>query len=458
MKSKTNFKQMYLVDANAYNRINNTTISTPTIFRKSNIQISPPALNVSVSAPVKTEKENLISSNSIFPSTQPTKSVDTLSDDLQTKSTGVMTESSPIKEHQASQTLHTLPDQVFDMNRNEEVSDRNLRFKHHPVRSNYRSQRDNYHSARNTPYTSQRKYHPSSMEIHTPQLENDSSNLNQQTTINPQEENRISSTTPPLQYIVPDSNFQREVMEFSTNLPIHHSNTQRLSQTQPQLIDYATNLPIQNSNLSTLPQTQSQLMEYTTNLPTQYSTYPALTQPQSQPQLMDYTTNLPTQNSTHLAVAQPQPQPQPKPQIMNYATNLPTQYSNHVALVQPQSQPQHKEYDTNGAITHSSYIPLPSSGQDDCEECSVTEYKKYNVNLPITKGLPDNIVFTCTLCETNFDTKKSLQRHMKNIHEAFEQVEKGIKRKSKQVKKFFKKVKTKHEVAPYSMYVLKNLT
>ena len=49
---------------------------------------------------------------------------------------------------------------------------------------------------------------------------------------------------------------------------------------------------------------------------------------------------------------------QPKPQIMNYATNLPTQYSNHVALVQPQSQPQHKEYDTNAAITHSSYILL----------------------------------------------------------------------------------------------------
>ena len=77
---------------------------------------------------------------------------------------------------------------------------------------------------------------------------------------------------------------------------------------------------------------------------------------------------------------------------------------------------------------------------------------------PFTKGLPDNIVFTCTLCETNFDSKKSLQRHMKNIHEAFEQLEKGIKRKSKQVKKNFKKVKAKHEVAPYSMYVLKNLT
>ena len=80
------------------------------------------------------------------------------------------------------------------------------------------------------------------------------------------------------------------------------------------------------------------------------------------------------------------------------------------------------------------------------------------MHLLFTKGLPDNIVFTCTLCETNFDTKKSLQRHMKNIHEAFEQVEKGIKRKSKQVKKFFKKVKTTDEVAPYSMYALQNLT
>ena len=79
MKCKTNFKQMNLIDANTYNGLNNTTTSTPMILRKSNIQISPPALNVSVSAPVKTEKENLISSNSIFPSTQSTKSVGTLS-------------------------------------------------------------------------------------------------------------------------------------------------------------------------------------------------------------------------------------------------------------------------------------------------------------------------------------------------------------------------------------------
>jgi hypothetical protein len=454
MKSKTNFKQMYLVDASTYNRVNNTTTSTPMILGKSNIKISPPALNVSVSAPVKTDTENLISSNSIYPNTQTTKSVGTLSDVLLTKSAGVMTDSLPTKEHQASQTLHTLPEQILDMNRNGELSDRNLRFKYHPARSSYHSPRGNYRSARNTPYTSQGIYHPSSMEIRTPQLGNDSSNLNQQTTINPQEENTSSTTTLPLQYIVPDTNFQREVMEITTNLPIQHSKTQKLPQTQPQLIEYATNLPIQNSNLPTLPQTQPQLMEYTSNLPTQYSTYPALPQPQSRPQLMDYTTNLPTQYSTYPALAQPQSQPQ----IMDYTTNLPTQYSNHVALAQPQSQPQHKEYSTNATINHSSHIPLPPSTQDDCEECSVTEYKKYSVDLPFARGLPDNIVFTCTLCESNFDTKKSLQRHMKNIHDAFKQVEKGIKRKSKQGKISVKKVKTTDEVVPYSMYVLKNLT
>ena len=106
----------------------------------------------------------------------------------------------------------------------------------------------------------------------------------------------------------------------------------------------------------------------------------------------------------------------------------------------------------NAAINHS------SSTQDDCEECSVTEYKKYNVDLPFVRGLPDNIVFTCTLCQTNFDTEKSLQRHMKNIHNAFKQDKKGIKRKLKQRKVSVKKVKATDEVVPYSMYVLKNLT
>ena len=94
---------------------------------------------------------------------------------------------------------------------------------------------------------------------------------------------------------------------------------------------------------------------------------------------------------------------------------------------------------------------LPAPVDDDCTECAVTKYKRYDVSLPSKRGLPENSLFICTLCESNFSTKESLQRHMKNIHDAFNQVEKGIKRKAKQGK-ISKKLKTSHEVVPYLLY------
>jgi hypothetical protein len=70
---------------------------------------------------------------------------------------------------------------------------------------------------------------------------------------------------------------------------------------------------------------------------------------------------------------------------------------------------------------------------DDCDDCAaVTPYVKYNhpsgtVALPSTQGLPNNILFTCTLCNTNFENQRALERHMKNQHEAFNQKVKGSK-------------------------------
>ena len=183
MRSKTNFKEMYLVDATAYNKINNTsttTTSTPIILGKSNTQISPPALNVSVSAPVTTEKEIAIPST--YPSTQSTTSVGVQSDVLHTKSIGNMTDSPPTKEEEASQTPHNSPQQGVLMNRNEEVSNRNLRINYHPTRSNNHGVRNNIRTSRNKPYPFQNTYHPSSMEYHTKQ--HDYSNLNQQRSTN----------------------------------------------------------------------------------------------------------------------------------------------------------------------------------------------------------------------------------------------------------------------------------
>ena len=71
---------------------------------------------------------------------------------------------------------------------------------------------------------------------------------------------------------------------------------------------------------------------------------------------------------------------------------------------------------------------LPSTENDDCDK--VSTYKRYDVSLPFATGLPESVTFTCTLCETNFNSKKSLQRQIENIHDAFTQVKKGIKSKS----------------------------
>ena len=150
------------------------------------------------------------------------------------------------------------------------------------------------------------------------------------------------------------------------------------------------------------------------------------------------------QHSTPLALPQQQHSINPQinhlplsrthPQLMDISKNTQT--------------PQLMDYSVNPQNLASA---LPAPEEDDCKECTVTKYKKYDVSLPSARGLPENSVFICTLCESNFSTKKSLQRHMTNIHDAFNQVEKGIKRKAKQGK-ISKKLRTSHEVVPYLMY------
>ena len=399
MKSKTNFKQMFLVDTTVYNRINNETGNAtfkPIVSSRLHTVVEPSTLNVSVSPPVTSERENLKTRNA---------SVGTMSDAIETKSTGVMTDSpSTIEHHDRSSQI-----EKGTLSTNVEINDRNLQHNVRPVRNNYRVLRKNHHSvqndshtARDKSHTSQERYHPTSVEAHTPHLENRSSISS---TI-PKNEIILSpsNTSMPLQYITPNNNFQRQVMDFTTSVPTQSSVPPVLTQ----------------------PQTQPQLMEYTTNLPIQYFTPSALSQPETQSQLMDYTSNAPIQYSILPALPHLQTHSLTPPQLMDYSANPPIEHTSSLALPQP----------------------LP----DDCEECAVTEYKKYRVDLPFARGLPDNVVFTCTICETNFATKKSLQRHMKNVHVAFNQVEKGIKRKAKEEKKSFKKVKTIHEVIPYLMY------
>ena len=418
MKSKTNFKQMYLVDASAYNRINNTT-STPIILGKPNIQISPPNLNVS--APVTTEIP------STYPSTQSKTSVGTQSNVLHTKSIGSMTESSPTKEHQGSQTPQ-LPQQSVIMNKDEDVNDRNLRTNNRSARGKDRVPQNNYRTLRNTPYTF---LHPSSTETH--------------------------------QYIAPDNNFLKEITDFSTT-----QNANPSMQSESQMMDYTSKIPIQYSPPTTEEMVnakpfeieaarwldgvaQGNNVEYNPHI---HEQKPIIQQPTQQ---------IHFESASNLPIRYNNPN---NTQLRNYNENSLNQNSDIVPLQHhstlPESQPMDIGNDNSSKALPppkppSKALPSPTP-PSDCEECSVTTYKKYDVSLPFVTGLPENVIFSCTLCQTNFGTKKKLQRHMENIHDAFNQVEKGIKRKTKQDKTSAKKLKTSREVVPYSLYNLENLT
>ena len=412
MKSKTDFKQMYLVDATAYNGMSR--VDTSIILGRSDNKVSPPTINVL--APVTSKVENSKTDYPVHKEQKPSmKSVETQNtpptinvlapvtpkvenSKTDTRSIGVVTESPPkIKNYdQASQT---------------------------PIlNNNVRSARDDNHSPQdNNP--SAHLHHSSPIENSIIQIEND-----------PQiSKEKIPSNTH-LQYIVPDPEFQKAI-SFST---YQHSAT--LPQPQPQhmnTIEYSTPLAlpqpqimntIQHSSPKALPQPQHMdAIEYSSPL--------ALPQPKPMNTIQHFTPRTLSQQQPSI---NPQinhlPPSQTHPQLMDTSTNTET--------------PQLMDYSVN---QQNSASALPAPEEDDCKECAVTKYRKYDVSLPYSRGLPENSVFTCTLCETNFSTKKSLQRHMKNMHDAYNQVEKGIKRKSKQGK-ISKKLRTSHEIVPYLLY------
>ena len=412
MKSKTDFKQMYLVDATAYNGMSR--VDTSIILGRSDNKVSPPTINVL--APVTSKVENSKTDYPVHKEQKPSmKSVETQNtpptinvlapvtpkvenSKTDTRSIGVVTESPP-KVKKYDQTSQT------------------------PIlNNNVRSARDDNHSPQdNNP--SAHLHHSSPIENSIMQIEND-----------PQiSKEKIPSNTH-LQYIVPDPEFQKAI-NFST---YQHSAT--LPQPQPQhmnTIEYSTPLAlpqpqimntIQHSSPKALPQPQHMdAIEYSSPL--------ALPQPKPMNTIQHFTPRTLSQQQPSI---NPQinhlPPSQTHPQLMDTSTNTET--------------PQLMDYSVN---QQNSASALPAPEEDDCKECAVTKYRKYDVSLPYSRGLPENSVFTCTLCETNFSTKKSLQRHMKNMHDAYNQVEKGIKRKSKQGK-ISKKLRTSHEIVPYFMY------
>jgi len=95
------------------------------------------------------------------------------------------------------------------------------------------------------------------------------------------------------------------------------------------------------------------------------------------------------------------------------------------------------------------------SPDNECMECverTPRTYEKYIENgaIPKTKKKYATI-YTCTLCNTNFKMKKKLERHIKNMHDAYSQKEKGKKRKNENEHDVRKRVKKN-----YNQYFEKN--
>merc|ERR1711895_31712 len=147
----------------------------------------------------------------------------------------------------------------------------------------------------------------------------------------------------------------------------------------------------------------------------------------------------------------------------------------HPSLPAPPTHPSLHAPPTHPSLPAPPTIPAPlsitqiptssrdSSKDEECDECANTV--EYEDKLPIayetndTKALipyndyismtvkPDvrkkNVFYTCTRCNTNFRKQSSLMNHNKRFHAAFDQVEKGHKRKPKE------------EVLPYDVPLLK---
>ena len=221
-------------------------------------------------------------------------------------------------------------------------------------------------------------------------------------------------------------------------------------------IEYAPPLPLkpqltvqQPGHLNILQPQRMELDYYTPRSITQTMTLPAppsLPAPPTHP-------SLPAPPTLPSLPAPPTLPSLPAPPTLPSLPAPPT----HPSLPAPPTIP------TPLSITQIPTSSRDSSKDEECDECANTV--EYEDKLPIayetndTKALipyndyismtakPDvrkkNVFYTCTRCNTNFKKQSSLMNHNKRFHAAFDQVEKGHKRKPKE------------EVLPYDVPLLK---
>merc|ERR1711888_441877 len=165
------------------------------------------------------------------------------------------------------------------------------------------------------------------------------------------------------------------------NIPMHltYPNPMQLEYNTPASIEYNQPAPIEYNQPATI--------QYTKHTPIEYN-----------------------QSPTHALVPASVPAPAFTHALAPTLTPAPAPAPTPVHTLAPISAP------TNNLQTSQS-----------CDECNQTELPMITRDKRCDKT---KITFKCTLCDTDFAKKSSLMRHNKRFHEAFHQIEKGIKRKS----------------------------
>jgi uncharacterized C2H2 Zn-finger protein len=141
-----------------------------------------------------------------------------------------------------------------------------------------------------------------------------------------------------------------------------------------------------------------------------------------------------------------------------HQSRIPIQYNQPMQALQtePMQTLQHQPIQHIPQLPHQDIVPrynmnpVPIQSMDvetnkDCNECDdvgrapkpAISYSNYNqlvtrvpqpVSLPMHTGLPEIKIFQCELCGSVYKRYNSLLRHMNQIHESYNQTEKGEKR------------------------------
>ena len=409
MKRKTDFKQMYLVDDTLYNKLSNVTSQLPSsmIVGKLPTHLPSQAPNfhpIPNDSNIKREVLEYATGKTMKSSGMMTEDIPPTSTQPKImKSSGVMTEDIPpttmevpSQQHQINalyEQLHNSQLQVRTLEaslRTPQVVDhttQHLALPNYTPRLKNRAVRNINRTQRTKDRTPQMNDHTLQLEYRTPRTEDRTPRMDDRTP-------RMEDRTLQLDYRTPQPEFRTP---------------------QPEALQMQYPNMIQNIPLSPLPhQVNAQQLAI----------------PQASGPLTSY---------SHPMDTSPAPE---QLELMDFITNKPIEYQAQVPTRALLSQPMDSSetvlaHPPPVAITQTPTRALPPPIEDECEDCTedstVTKYVKYNepgiVALPSARGLPNNVLFTCTLCNTNFKTQKALERHVKNLHEAFDQKETGAKRK-----------------------------